>query len=128
MNPSPAHLVIIDDEEDLLDLFEYNFTRAGFRVAVFNRARPALSYIEDHQPDMILCDWMMPDMDGLQLCVAIKERLELAEVPFVMVTCHTGQEAVRKALAAGVTAYIPKPVRMADLLGRVQQILTRNVA
>ncbi|RMG67987.1 MAG: response regulator [Bacteroidetes bacterium] len=128
MNPVSAHLVIIDDEEDLLDLYKYNFMQAGFSVSVFDRARPALEYILTERPDMILCDWMMPDMDGLELCHMIKGKVDLAGIPFVMVTCHTGQEAQRKALAAGVTAYIPKPVRMSDLLGKVRGILTRKVA
>ncbi|MEM7658333.1 MAG: response regulator, partial [Bacteroidota bacterium] len=58
-------LVIVDDEEDLLDLYEYNFMREGFDVKVFNRALPALEFVNSTRPDLILCDWMMPEMSGL---------------------------------------------------------------
>jgi len=55
-------VVIIDDEEDLLDLYEYNFSKRGYRVITFERAKNALEFIQQNKPDIILCDWMMPEM------------------------------------------------------------------
>ncbi|GAB4429789.1 MAG: hypothetical protein OHK0039_48450 [Bacteroidia bacterium] len=123
MQPHVPLLIIIDDEEDLLDLLEYNFSREGFRVAVFNRAQPALEYIRTRRPDLILCDWMMPEIDGLECCRRIRSDQATAQVPFVMVTCRTGQASVQQALAAGASAYIPKPIHMRELLGRVRHLL-----
>lgn len=119
-------LVIIDDEEDLLDLFEYNFNREGFQVKTFTRALPALDFILQHRPDMILCDWMMPEMDGLELCRRVKSDVSLAGIPFVMVTCRSEREAVRRALSEGVTDYIPKPIRLSDLIGKVRLLLNQQ--
>lgn len=116
-------VVIIDDEEDILDLLEYNFLREGFCVEAFNRAKPALEFVSRQKPDAILCDWMMPEMTGLELCRAIKENISLADIPFLMVTCRTETTAVKMALAEGVTDYIRKPVRISDLIGKVQTII-----
>ncbi|MEZ4825386.1 MAG: response regulator [Bacteroidia bacterium] len=116
-------VVIIDDEEDILDLLEYNFLREGFVVEAFNRAKPALDFVSKQKPDAILCDWMMPEMTGLELCRAIKENISLADIPFLMVTCRTETTAVKMALAEGVTDYIRKPVRISDLIGKVQEVI-----
>ncbi|MDX2283295.1 MAG: response regulator [Bacteroidia bacterium] len=121
-------LVIIDDEEDLLDLLEYNFTREGYEVEVFTQASQALAFMIARQPDMILCDWMMPGMDGIELCKQIKTNRLLADIPVVMVTCRTEKDARVQAIEAGVAEFISKPVRIPDLLGRVQGLLRKNVA
>ena len=116
-------LVIVDDEEELLDLFEYNFKRHGFLVKVFNRALPAWEFIANNKPDMILCDWMMPGMNGLEFCRRLKSDISLADIPFVMVTCRNGQEALNVARAEGVTDYITKPVGIQELIKRVKALL-----
>lgn len=116
-------VVIIDDEEDLLDLYEYNFAKRGFEVLTFNRAKAAIDYLHSHQPDIILCDWMMPDMDGLDLCKMVKSNLKMADIPFMMVTCKTEKSAIRQALAAGVSDYVSKPIGMEELVAKVNFVL-----
>lgn len=119
-------LLIIDDEEDLLDLFEYYFQQQGFEVEVFSRAKAALKFIEERVPDMILCDWMMPEMTGLEMCRTVKENLAYAQIPFVMVTCRNEDSAKKEAIQAGATEFIPKPIRMPVLLEQVNNILHRS--
>ncbi|MEO1417976.1 MAG: response regulator [Bacteroidota bacterium] len=119
-------IVIIDDEEDLLDLYEYNFIKHGFEVATFNRANKALQYIKEEMPMVILCDWMMPEMDGLELCRKIKSDIELAEIPFLMVTCRTDKNSIKQALASGATDFITKPIGMAQLIQHVSAIITQG--
>lgn len=121
---SLAKLVIIDDEEDLLELLAYNFQRKGYEVVSFNRALPAMDYIRKERPDLVLCDWMMPEMDGLSLCKRLKGSIDMADLPFIMFTCRTESLAERQALAAGVTDFITKPIGMTELLDRVNQVLT----
>jgi DNA-binding response OmpR family regulator len=116
-------LVIIDDEEDLLDLLTYNFERHGYQVAAFDRAAAAQEFIAQRRPDLVLCDWMMPEMTGLALCKQLKDSLDWADLPFVMLTCRTERSAKRQALAAGVTDFITKPVGMQQLLSQVDNIL-----
>ena len=121
-------LVIVDDEEDLLDLYEYNFMREGFEVKVFNRARPALNFVSTHRPSLILCDWMMPEMTGLEMCKQMKNSLHLANIPFVMVTCRNEMLARREAIAAGATEFISKPVPLSFLLSRVNELIAQRPA
>lgn len=127
-SPRPPLLVIIDDEEDILDLLSYNFTREGFEVAAFERAAPALDFLQDRRPVVILCDWMMPGMDGLEFCRQVKGNLELADIPFVMVTCRSEKTAQRMAMAEGVTDFIVKPIRVQDLVARVRSLLQDQAA
>lgn len=119
-------IVIIDDEEDLLDLYEYNFAKQGYRVAVFSRALEALKFISQHRPSIIMCDWMMPELNGLDFCKRMKSDLRLADIPLVMVTCRNEQSAVRQALAAGATDFISKPIGMPSLLQRINFLLAHQ--
>ncbi len=124
----PHLIVIIDDEEDILDLLSYNFGREGFEVASFERATEALQFLSSRKPDAILCDWMMPGMDGLELCRKIKSDVLLADIPFIMVTCKSEKVAIRQAISEGVTDFVVKPVRIADLIARISSLLGDQAA
>lgn len=121
-------LLIIDDEEDILELLSYNFSRDGFDVVSFDRASPALEFLQESRPVAILCDWMMPGMDGLEFCRRVKSNLNMADIPFIMVTCKGEKTAQRMAMAEGVTDFIVKPVRVQDLVVRVKSLLQEQAA
>ncbi len=121
-------LLIIDDEEDILDLLSYNFSREGFTVAAFDRGEPAMEYLSHHRPDLILCDWMMPGLSGIEICRQIKSNLDMADIPFVMFTCRSEKAAIREARAEGVTDFIVKPVRILELIHRVKGLVQDQAA
>ena len=118
-------LYIIDDENDILDLLAYNFRKIGFEVVPFNRAQPAWEHMHggSRKPDVILCDWMMPEMNGLEFCRRLKQEETLSQIPFVMVTCKHEQSSISEAVAMGVSDYIVKPVRVPELLQRVADLI-----
>ncbi|WNJ17301.1 response regulator [Pontibacter sp. G13] len=116
-------LVVIDDESDLLDLLEYNLLRQGFEVVTFERATHAYEFIKEQRPDLIVCDWMMPEMDGVEFCQKLRSDLTLSSIPLVMITCHNGDKAKNKALNAGASAFLPKPFQISSLVGKVSQLL-----
>ncbi|MDP5172742.1 MAG: response regulator [Bacteroidia bacterium] len=124
----PPLLLIIDDEEDILDLLSYNFGKEGFEVATFDRADLALKFLEGRRPDAILCDWMMPGMDGLEFCRRVKSSVLFADIPFVMVTCRHEKLAEKLAISVGVTDFIVKPVRVPQLVSRVRTLLGEQAA
>lgn len=122
--PNNPKLVIIDDEEDLLDLMEYHFNKKGYEVHVFERATKAWEFMRKVRPDMILCDWMMPEMSGIEFCKKVKNSLTLSDIPFVMVTCRGEKSAKQRALAEGASAFIRKPILMPDLVERISEVMT----
>jgi DNA-binding response OmpR family regulator len=124
MHPMPrSRIVIIDDEKDVLFLLEYNLKKSGFSVASFSDPIAALDHILKRKPDMILCDWMMPQMDGITLCREIKSSVKTSDIPFVMVTCKSANSERKEAIGAGVTDYICKPIQIPALIRQLKQIL-----
>ena len=121
-------LVIVDDEEDILELLQYNFRTKGYKVAAFNRVKPAMDFIRRQKPSAILCDWMMPEKDGLDFCRDLKNDTELSSIPFVMVTCKSEKTAIAQAMDEGVSDYVVKPVRILDLIIRVEDLLSGRKA
>jgi len=117
-------LVMIDDEQDILELLRYNFVRKGYEVKIFTNGEDAWKYIHNRRPDIILCDWMMPGINGLDFCKRIKQAEEFAQIPLVMVTCKGEKNSKLEAFAAGVTDYIVKPVKVYELVSRVEQLLS----
>ena len=115
-------LIIIDDEKDLLDLMAYNFSRKGYEVFTFSHAQRAWDFLEETRPDLILCDWMMPEISGLDFCKRVKGNLQMADIPFVMFTCRSEKSAEQQALAEGVSAFIRKPIPIPELVNKVSHI------
>ncbi len=110
---------IVDDEKDLLELLAYNFERAGFRVKTFVKAEPALETFAYSQPDIILSDWMMPGMDGMEFCKRIKQQQLGSRIPFFMVTCKSERESANEAMSLGVDEFFSKPFKIQELIARV---------
>jgi DNA-binding response OmpR family regulator len=115
-----AEVWIVDDEKDLLELLAYNFERAGFKVTTFSLAEPALERLTHQKPDIILSDWMMPGMNGLEFCQKIKQHHLGASIPFFMVTCKSSGDSAQEAISYGVDEFISKPFRIQELINRVQ--------
>lgn len=122
---SRRHLFVVDDEQDILDLLEYCLRKEGYEVSVFQDALTALECIEHHSPDLILSDWNMPNMDGLEFCRAVKFDNRYAHIPFVMITCRDDEIDIVSALELGAEEYMVKPFRIRELVTRVKKIIKR---
>ncbi|MGB8933346.1 MAG: sigma 54-interacting transcriptional regulator, partial [Anaeromyxobacteraceae bacterium] len=115
-----SNILVVDDEEDMLETIAYNLERAGHRVARAGGAVAALAQLETRTPDLIVSDVMMPGMDGLAFCAAVRARAGTALTPFLFVT-GKGQPSDKYAgLRAGADDYVTKPFDLADLLARVE--------
>ncbi len=119
-------IVIIDDERDILDLLHYYLNREGFSVKCYESPLQALQGIHQAPPQLILCDWIMEEMDGLELCREIKLSPELNHIPFVMITCRDDEIDIVSALELGAEDYLIKPFRLRELCTRVKKIIKRN--
>ncbi len=114
-----ASILVVDDEEDMLRTIAYNLERAGHEVTCASSGAAALERLAEHTPDLIISDVMMPGMDGLAFCAAVRTRSASALTPFLFVTAK-GQPADKYAgLRAGADDYVTKPFDLADLLARV---------
>lgn len=119
-------LIVIDDSHDILELLKYNLLSEGYEVKAFFTAIDALKYVTTENTDLVITDWMLPEMDGLDLCRNLKHNPSTQEIPVVMLTCKSDEIDVVTALEVGAEEFIPKPVRMKEMLTRVKKILRRK--
>ena len=123
---SAKRIFIIDDESDLTDLLHYQLKREGFKVEAKNDPFVALSAARDFNPDLIVLDVMMPDLDGYQLLRMFRSDNLLGEVPVVMLTARAGVEDRIKGLESGADDYLGKPFDAKELILRIRSILKRT--
>jgi len=123
---SARKILVVEDETAIRDMLVFNLGRAGYDVLGAGSAQEARSAIADRQPDVILMDWMLPDVSGLELTRQLKRNAETREIPVIMVTAR-GQEDDRVAgLEGGADDYITKPFSSRELQARIRALLRRT--
>ena len=121
-----ASILVIEDEPDLLQVLDYNLTQAGHTVTCVAQGNTGLEYARNELPQLILLDLMLPDISGMDVCRALKERPDTRGIPVIMVTAR-GEEIDRVVgFELGADDYVVKPFSVRELLLRVQAILRRN--
>ncbi|GAB3221147.1 response regulator transcription factor [Spirosoma arcticum] len=123
-----SKIVVIDDEEDILELIRYNLEKERATVETFTSGQEALKIIQQSAPDLIISDWMMGDIDGLDLCRVLKRDPLLSQIPFVMLTARGDEIDAVTALELGADEYLVKPIRMRELITRIRKIIDRSSA
>ena len=119
-------LVVIDDHFDTLELLKYNLVKEGYEVKIFFNAVDALKYINMDNTDLLITDWMLPEMDGLELCRNLKMSPSTRDIPLVMLTGKNDEIDAVTALEVGAEDFLSKPIRIKELLSRVKKIIRRN--
>jgi two-component system phosphate regulon response regulator PhoB len=123
-----AHILVIEDEQDLRQVVEYNLRQAGHEVTGTGRGEEGLRLARSEVPDLILLDLMLPDLPGTELCKALKESPKTRDIRVVMVTAR-GEEIDRVVgFELGADDYIVKPFSVRELLLRVKAIMRRGAA
>jgi len=118
-------VLIVEDEPDIQDLLSYNIGREGFDVVCADRGELALKIVEQHPPDLILLDLMLPGMDGLAVCRHLKGSDDTAGIPIVMLTAKGEETDVVVGLEMGADDYITKPFSPRILAARLKAVLRR---
>jgi two-component system, OmpR family, phosphate regulon response regulator PhoB len=122
MNPS---ILIVEDEEALTLLLRYNLEAAGYDVESVARGDEADLRLREAVPDLIILDWMLPGVSGIELCRRLRSRPETRQLPIVMLTAR-GEESERvRGLSTGADDYVVKPFSVPELLARVAALLRR---
>ncbi len=122
---SRIRIFVVDDEKDLTDLLHYQLGKEGFEVKFSNNPFEALGKARDFNPDLIILDVMMPDLDGFQLLRMIRSDNLLQKVPVIMLTAKSGVEHRIKGLEQGADDYLGKPFDSQELVLRIRSILKR---
>jgi len=115
--------VAIDDVGDILELIEYNLNKEGIEVDPYTESNEALKDIFRNPPDIVICDWMMPAPDGLEVVKTIKSNDLTKKIPLIMLTCKGSIHDYKEAIRAGAEDYVVKPVRMEELIRRIKLLL-----
>ncbi|HZY50533.1 MAG TPA: phosphate regulon transcriptional regulator PhoB [Devosia sp.] len=121
-----ATILIVEDEADLSELMRYNLETEGFRVVTAESGDEAVERIRDGVPDLILLDWMLPGLSGIELCRRWRSREETARTPIIMITARGEEEERVRGLATGADDYVVKPFSMPELVARIQALLRRS--
>ncbi len=120
------HLImIIEDEEPLALMLRYNLEKEGWAVVVEPKGSKALAEIERSRPSVILLDWMLPEMSGVEICKLIRAKPDIKNIPVIMLTAKGEEEDKIKGLTAGADDYVTKPFSVPELIARIKTQLRR---
>ena len=120
-----THILVIEDEAALVELIRYNLEKEGFRVSAANDGEEGLALLKESKPDLLVLDWMLPHVSGIEICRQIRRKTELRDLPVIMLTAR-GEEADRiRGLEVGADDYIIKPFSPSELVARIRAVLRR---
>ncbi|EKY25264.1 phosphate regulon transcriptional regulatory protein PhoB [Brevundimonas diminuta 470-4] len=115
----------MEDEDALATLLQYNLEKEGYDVAVASDGEEGMLQVEERTPDLILLDWMLPKLSGIEVCRRIRGRAETRNLPIIMLTAR-GEETDRvRGLDTGADDYMTKPFSMTELTARIRAVLRR---
>jgi two-component system, OmpR family, phosphate regulon response regulator PhoB len=121
----PKQVLIVEDERPIREMIAFGLKRAGFEVREAEDCRTARAALADARPDLILVDWMLPDMSGLELTRALKRDRETRELPVIMLTARAEEGDKVAGLEGGADDYVTKPFSPRELLARINAVLRR---
>ncbi len=119
-------VMIVEDESALITMLRYNLEKEGYRVCEASDGEEALTVVEECNPDLILLDWMLPMMSGIEVCRQLRRRNNTREVPIIMITARGEEQDKIRGLNVGADDYLTKPFSMPELLARVRALLRRT--
>jgi len=119
-------VLIVEDEKPIREMIAFGLKRAGFEVREAEDCRTAREQLADRRPDLVLVDWMLPDMSGLELTRALKRDRETRELPIIMLTARAEEGDKVAGLEGGADDYITKPFSPRELLARINAVLRRS--
>ena len=121
-----TRILVVEDEQPIRDLIAFGLRRAGCEVALVEHSQSALASIGDRRPDLILVDWMLPDMSGLDLIRVLRRDANTRDIPIMMLTARAEEADKVTGLDAGADDYLTKPFSARELIARIQAVLRRS--
>ncbi|KXG78465.1 Alkaline phosphatase synthesis transcriptional regulatory protein PhoP [Fervidicola ferrireducens] len=121
-----AKILVVDDEPFIVELVKFNLESAGYEVITASDGHEALKLIEKEHPDLIILDIMLPGIDGMEICRALRFKRETRDIPVILLTAKTGEIDKVLGLEMGADDYITKPFSPRELVARVRAVLRRT--
>ena len=122
----PTHVLIVEDNRDIADLVSHYLTKAGFTTDVIASGQQALKAINERPPDLLILDLMLPQVDGLEICRAVRTNEKTAAVPIIMLTARAEESDRIVGLELGADDYVAKPFSPHELVARARALLRRT--
>ena len=119
-------IFIIEDEPSIVQLVQHNLEKEGFIVSSSENGNEGLKQLKKFEPNLLLLDWMLPDLSGIEICKNIRKNNKFKSLPIIMLTAKGEEEDKIKGLDSGVDDYLTKPFSFNELLARIKAILRRS--
>ena len=120
-----ASILVIEDEEPIQILLRYNLESEGYRVRASAQGEDVMFLIGEERPDLIVLDWMLPGLSGIDVCKMVRAKPETRDIPVIMLTARSEEAERVRGLATGADDYLVKPFSVPELLARIKTILRR---
>lgn len=126
MNSVQPTVLVVEDEPAQREVLGYNLEAEGFRVAKAENGEEALLLVDEEQPDIIVLDWMLPNVSGIEVCRQLKTRADTRNVPIIMLSARSEEVDRVRGLETGADDYVIKPYSVVELMARVRAQLRRT--
>jgi len=119
------NILVVEDEDSLATLLQYNLEKEGYQVSVAGDGEEALMQVDERLPDLVVLDWMLPKVSGIEVCRRLRQRSETRNVPIIMLTARSEESDRVRGLDTGADDYLSKPFSMTELAARIRAVLRR---
>jgi len=119
------YILIAEDEESVAELLKYNLDREGYEVGIARDGEEALVMMKERAPDLLLLDWMLPKVTGIEVCRQLRSRTETRNMPVIMLTARSEESDRIRGLDTGADDYITKPFSTTELMARIRAVMRR---
>ena len=121
-----THILIVEDEPEIRELLNFSLTRTGFRVTEAESGECALQQLLNQRPDLVIVDWMLPGMSGVDLAKRIRKDEVTSSLPLMMLTARNDEADVLKSFDTGIDDYMSKPFSPKELIARIKALMRRS--
>ncbi|MEM9421876.1 MAG: phosphate regulon transcriptional regulator PhoB [Pseudomonadota bacterium] len=120
-----TRVLIVEDEDAITELLDYNLRKEGFETTLAADGEEALLKVEEERPDIVVLDWMLPSVSGIEVCRRLRSKTDTQNIPIIMLTARTEEADKVRGLETGADDYLVKPFSMSELAARIRAVLRR---
>jgi two-component system phosphate regulon response regulator PhoB len=120
------YILVVEDEESLALLIRYNLEKEGFEVKCIDNGADALESVYERSPDLIILDWMLPEISGIEVCNEIRFSESTKDIPIIMLTARSQESDKLRGFSSGADDYMSKPFSPKELIARIKSVIRRS--